>query len=159
GPNIARVLRTSCANGDGIAELTNILKTEALRLNNTVQILPASWFAVKEELEEMKEATISLDDYKKLCARKHETTESGQQKLLELCDMLGTVCYFPARDKGLPQMEFFPPEIYETAILNPQWVTLGIYAILDDKNLRKRHGVITEAEMVAVLKRNHYLEG
>lgn len=63
--------------------------------------------------------------------------------------MLGTVRYFPERSDD-------PPEIRNSAILNPEWVTNAVYAVLDDKKVREADGLAMEEDFQRILKKAGY---
>jgi internalin A len=148
-PQLRGFLHTSCDTLDGIPAAREVIVREALRLEGVRLPVAKSWLATKKSLEKMEEHTLSLQQWAKHCCRKKVTSPEAQRELLHLCDRLGTVRYFPSRDTD-------PPELRETAILNPEWVTLGIYALFDDPELKKRGGLLDRSQMACILERRQY---
>ena len=145
-PNIRGFLRTSCKTGKGIAQLRETLAAEALALEGVRQDMNNLWLGIKRALEELKQDTLTLEDYVRLCREHKETEEGRPEKLLDLWDKLGTVRYFPTRPED-------PPAMRDTAILNPEWVTKAVYAVLDDAAVRAAGGLATEGDFARILKR------
>ena len=143
-PALRGFLRTSCWDGAGIEELKRTLVAEALKLDGVRQPMNNIWLGIKTALEETKEDTIPLESYLQLCREKGEDDSAMQTQLLDLWDKLGTVRYFPTRPDD-------PPEMRDTAILNPEWVTKAVYAVLDDAAIREREGLILDSDMERIL--------
>ena len=143
-PALRGFLRTSCVDGTGIDALKRTLVAEALKLDGVRQPMNNIWLGIKTALEETKEDTIPLDRYLQLCREKGEDDAAMQTQLLDLWDKLGTVRYFPTRPDD-------PPEMRDTAILNPEWVTKAVYAVLDDAAIREREGLILDSDMERIL--------
>ncbi len=147
-PHVRGFLYTSCDDLAGIAEARKVIVKEALGLAGVRLPVARTWLAVKKRVEKMPEHTLSMQDWEGLCGEEVSTPEA-RAELLHLCDRLGTVRYFPTTKPDAP-------ELCETAILNPEWVTVGIYALLDDGALKTRGGLLNRTEMAAILKRRNY---
>ncbi|MDB6119084.1 MAG: small GTP-binding protein [Verrucomicrobiaceae bacterium] len=147
-PQLRGFLETSCDDLRGIPEARKTIVREALRLDGVRQPVARTWLEIKKKLEKMPEHTLSMCDWAKLCGQA-VSSEEGQRELLHMCDRLGTVRYFPTTKDKLVEAQ-------ETAILNPEWVTLGIYALLDDEELKKRGGMLDREQMTAILKAHNY---
>ncbi len=65
--------------------------------------------------------------------------DQGQEWLLDLLDKLGVVIYFPQ----LARLDSF--------ILNPRWLTYGIYTLLYSDLAQKKAGVVSESEVIRIL--------
>jgi internalin A len=155
-PNIKAIIETSCpiTEGDGIDELRQAITREVGQLKEVYDLLPLSWFEVKECLEKMDEDFISYSTYACICERKTISEEPNQEQLIDLLHRLGLVLSF--RDH---------PILQSTNVLNPDWVTQGIYALLSDEILKiKTKGMLTYQDLSRILdpqrypaKRHHYL--
>ncbi len=152
-PQIRGFLRTSCDDLTGIAEARETIVRDALQLEGVRLPVAKSWLAIKKKLEKMKEHTLSLLQWARLCGKAVES-EDAQRELLHLCDRLGTVRYFPTNPPEAKKQD--APELCQTTILNPEWVTLGIYALFDDEALVKRGGVLSRPEMATILNKRGY---
>ncbi len=59
-PNIQAIIETSCPNNEGIEELRTAIFRQVADLKEVYDLLPLSWFKVKQQLEAMTEDFISL---------------------------------------------------------------------------------------------------
>lgn len=145
-PNIRRVIQTSCSTGQGIAELRREIGKYVRDLPHVFDELPTSYFAVKEELERVatERNYIPVEDYREMCARHAVTKPESQDRLIRFLHDLGVVLNFQDPDDPYCQNDPF--------VLNPEWVTGGVYAIVNDKGLKANHdGLLTCEKLAAVL--------
>ena len=153
-PNIKAILETSCLNGQGITELRNAIMKEVRQLKEVYDLLPLPWFEVKEQLEAMSEDFISYGNYIGICVTRKIPEEENQEQLIDLLHRLGLVLSFRNH-----------PLLQSTNVLNPDWVTQGIYALLSDEILKtQKKGIFGASELTRILdnqrypqKRHHYL--
>ena len=136
-PNIKAFIETSCQTGEGIESLEAVIAKEVNQLNHIKDELPLSWFELKNQLEQMKRDYIPYPEYIKLCQDK-DINEQSQQTLIGFLHDLGVVLNF--RDD---------PRLEDTNILNPAWVTNGVYQILNDNALMTKHKGILERSMLS----------
>ena len=143
-PNVVGFFKTSCPNGEGIAELKAAIQEQIHNLPHVYDRVPVSYFRVKEELE--KEADnkdfIDIADYRDLCIRGGVNEENHQNALLRFLHDLGNVLHFD--DPGSPL------QLQETKVLNPEWVTGGVYKILNHM-LMQHGGVLEKLQLAGVL--------
>ncbi|MBD1867453.1 leucine-rich repeat domain-containing protein [Cyanobacteria bacterium FACHB-471] len=152
--NIKAILETSCQTSDGIDNLRAAIVREVGLLSDVYNLLPLSWFEVKEHLENMEQDCISYDKYTEICESKTIIEDYNQEQLIGLLHNLGLVLNF--RDH---------PFLQDTNVLNPDWVTQGIYTILSDETLKTQtKGILTHADLNRILNpqrypknRHHYL--
>ncbi|MGB3299126.1 MAG: COR domain-containing protein, partial [Phormidesmis sp.] len=145
-PNIKAILETSCQSGHGIDDLRAKITYEVSQLDDVYNLLPLTWFEVKEQLEAMDQDFISYPQYTGLCYQQNVTEEQSQEQLIDLLHNLGLVLNF--RDH---------PILKDTNVLNPNWVTTGIYAILSDEALKTQNkGILTCADLTRILDAERY---
>ncbi|NJK99654.1 MAG: GTP-binding protein [Spirulinaceae cyanobacterium SM2_1_0] len=145
-PNIRAILETSCQDDRGIAELRTAIETAIAQLREVYNLLPLSWFKVKEQLEAMERDFISYPEYIGLCYQNQIPEEQNQEQLIDLLHNLGLVLNF--RDHPLLQ---------NTNVLNPDWVTQGVYSLLSDDSLKtESQGMLTPADLSRVLDPQRY---
>ncbi|MGB3613041.1 MAG: COR domain-containing protein, partial [Elainellaceae cyanobacterium] len=145
-PNIKAIIETSCQSGDGLDTLGDAIKAEVAQMNDVYNLLPLSWFEVKEKLEAMEDDFISYSQYATICATKHIEEEKNQEQLIELLHRLGIVLNFQEH-----------PILSSTNVLNPDWVTQGIYALLSDDALKtETKGILTPEDISRVLPETRY---
>lgn len=151
-PMLRGFIRTQCQDskiekkgaGLGISELRDRLVSEAWAMPDVRRPMTPQSMAIKRHLEKMKDATLSIESYKKICTKLGESGEDLQNTLLDLWDKLGTVRYFPENAEDAPVMR-------QTAILNPEWVTEAVYKVLEDELLKKANGLVTEADLDRIM--------
>ena len=119
--NIDRILRKQI----------NIAVLELPHVDNR---LPTSWLNVKKALEKDQHNFLSYADYLALCNRKKVQNELHQKLLVNLLHDLGTMLNYADR---LP--------LEQTHILNPSWVTHGVYGLVLCDQLEESHGILEES--------------
>ena len=150
-PDIKGFYRTSACpetgEPQGIEELKRAICAEIEAIKAVRDGLPASCFAVKQALEEMQDDFITQQQFQALChakkvpARLHDT-------LLDLLNDLGTVLNYR-------QHRHF--DLAETNVLNPEWVTNGVYAILNHlHHYAKKQGVLHTSMLSKLLPASRY---
>ena len=133
-PNIVGILETSAATGAGIEALKAEIANQVDTLPHVRDLLPETWFTVKSKLENLarKKNFFTQDEYLKLCGKNDVTDETSQHTLIGFLHDLGVVLHFQD-----------DPRLEALGILNPQWVTNGIYKILNSQELFQNQGKLT----------------
>ncbi|MDZ8263669.1 leucine-rich repeat domain-containing protein [Nostoc sp. ChiQUE01b] len=145
-PNIQAIIETSCQDNIGIDELRTAILQQVCNLKEVYDLLPLTWFEVKQQLESMTEDFISYNRYIGICHQKEIPEEQNQEQLIDLLHRLGLVLNF--RDH---------PILKDTNVLKPNWVTEGIYALLSDENLKTQtKGIFTPADLTHILNSERY---
>ncbi len=145
-PNIKAIIETSCSTGQGIAELRTTITQQVAQLHDVYNLLPLTWFQVKEQLEHIDADFITYTRYTNLCCTQNVTNEDSQENLIDLLHNLGLVLNFRNH-----------PILKDTNVLNPDWVTTGIYALLSDDTLKTEgKGILTAADLERILDPNRY---
>ena len=149
-PNIVGILETSAATGAGIEALKAEIAKQVDALPHVRDLLPETWFTVKSKLEQLgKEKNfITQDEYLNLCDTNDVTDETSQHTLIGFLHDLGVVLHFQD-----------DPRLEALGILNPQWVTNGVYKILNWKPLFENKGVLTLPMLNDILKPPEYPSG
>jgi internalin A len=149
-PNIVGIIETSAATGAGINALKAAIMEQVHFLPHVRDLLPETWFTVKSKLEELGRAKnfITQDEYLSLCAANEVTDEISQRTLISFLHDLGVVLHFQddARLEAL-------------GILNPQWVTNGVYKILNSHELFQNQGQLTLPILNTILNLPEYPRG
>ncbi|MBK9927008.1 MAG: TIR domain-containing protein [Anaerolineales bacterium] len=133
-PNIVGILETSAKDGKGIEELKATIAKQVDTLPHVRDLLPETWFTVKSKLEELgrDKNFITQDEYLSLCGANEVTDEISQNTLIGFLHDLGVVLHFQD-----------DPRLEALGILNPQWVTNGVYKILNSHELFQNQGTLT----------------
>lgn len=133
-PNIVGILETSAATGAGIEALKTTIAEQVDTLPHVRDLLPETWFTVKSKLEELgrDKNFITQDEYLAMCGANDVTDETSQHTLIGFLHDLGVVLHFQD-----------DPRLEALGILNPQWVTNGVYKILNSHELFQNQGTLT----------------
>lgn len=137
-------VNTSCKKNLGINELREIINHEISQLKHLQIEWPESWFKIKKHLEDMDVDYMAYSEYVILCENENIST-SEQKTLIQLLHDLGTVLNF-SDDLRLR----------DTNILNPRWVTGGVYKILNSKIVAKNKGILGSQLLSDLLKDEKY---
>lgn len=111
--------------------------------------LPKVWVDIRIELEKLKQNGtnyISQDQYLALC-KIHYRDEQGALFLSEYFHDLGVILHF---QKDI--------DLKDTIFLNHEWVTKGVYKILDDKIVIDQKGRFTADDICRIWHENDYRE-
>jgi internalin A len=122
--NIKHFVATSCTTGDGIPALEEAINIAIDQMRHVRDIWPREWIAIKRRLREMKKDYIPVETYEEICAEENLTDPEVRASLLGLLHDLGVVIRFPG----------------DTQVLNPRWVTQGVYGLLTAARLVKSLG-------------------
>jgi small GTP-binding protein len=145
-PSLKAFAKTvSCKTGDGIPQLKTQIEREIAQLEHIHDELILPWFAVKTQLEEMQRDYISYCDYQQMCQQADVTDELSQQTLLGFLHDLGIVLHFHDH-----------PLLEDTNVLNPAWVTRGVYQLLNSNELFQRKGELDRAALSRMLDPQTY---
>lgn len=144
-PQVRAVLETSCLTGNGIDKLKARIVREVTRMPHVRDALLTSWFEVKQRIEQLDRDYIPYERYLDLC-REHEIAdERSQRTLIGFLHDLGLVLNFQD-----------DPRLEDTNILNPRWVTNGVYRILNDHRLQNQHGRLHRKDLGSILDAQTY---
>jgi internalin A len=143
-PNLRGFYQVSCLTGHGIPQLRAAIKEQVRALPHVFDPVPALYFAVKEALEKQTGNYIHFTEYDRLCWEKKLRDCKDQEVLIRFLHDLGTVLNFHDPDS--------PYDLRDMHILNPEWVTGGVYQILTSPLLGKRQGVLDVNDLPEILK-------
>jgi internalin A len=148
-PAVRGFIQTDCDAEIGLDELRQAILHETDRLEHLRDPFPARWFTVKDTLANLPKSEgqnfISFARYQELCGRNGVEEATSQETLVGFLHDLGIVVNF--RDD---------PRLAETHVLNPEWVTNGIYKILNADWLAKKEGELRLEHLPGVLDRKLY---
>ena len=139
-PGIREFLKTDCADRTGIDDLHAAVRRETDRLPNLRVPFPAGWFTIKNELSGSKKNFLSYAEYRDLCRTHGEADPEGQDALAGHLHVLGIALNF--KDD---------PRLQDTHVLNPRWVTTGVYTLLNAPLLAERKGILCLADVARLL--------
>jgi internalin A len=137
-PFIRAFVETDCKPNtkNGRTELIKQIKSAIGGMEHVRAAFPKDWFRIKERLAKMKEPFISFDEYRKICAELGEKEAQAQERLAGFLDDLGIALNF-REDQ----------QLREETVLNPHWITEGVYQIITSKVLAERKGELRLADL------------
>jgi small GTP-binding protein len=143
-PNIVGfIMRVSCTKSEGIADVREQIREMIDNLPNIHDRLPLTWFKVKQHLENLRKNQtmdyLPYEAFEQICSEKH-VEDKDRQQLLDLLHQLGTVLYFGHHNVT-----------QNLSVLNPDWITKGIYEILNSEKLFQRHACLDDALLEEIL--------
>jgi internalin A len=144
-PFIRDFVKTDCEDATGIEELRRVVERETDNLKHLRDAFPASWFSIKDKLAGMKRNYLSFEEYRRECAQLGEQDPQAQESLA-----------FHLHNLGIALNYKDDPRLKDTHVLNPHWVTSGIYKILNANRLEKQKGEISLDDMPAILDAQDY---
>lgn len=147
-PEIRAFLRTDCATGPhgrGIADLRAEILRQTSGLPDLRVSFPASWFSIKDRLAVMKENYLTFEAYRRICADLGEEDPQAQDQLANYLHSLGIALNYRE-----------DPRLRDTHVLNPRWVTEGIYTILNSRLVSANDGEVETGQLAEILDPQRY---
>ena len=148
-PNIAAVFYTSCERDQDLGrnELIAELKRQLAQLPSMGDVYPQQWYEIKERLEHEQSRGrhyMSMESYRELCAEHNMVADEGAsskltENFLRVLDNIGTVRWF---DKF---------EYFNYQVLDPSWLTIGLYHILINSEVKQRSGLVSRQQIKGIL--------
>ncbi len=144
-PQIRGFVKTDCKDATGIDSLRELIQQVVGEMPEVRMQFPADWFAVKERLESMESEYMGYDGFRELCSAEGIDDEADRDTLRWVLHCLGIALNY--RDDS---------RLRETSVLKPEWVTQGIYRILNAKELASRQGELHLRDLLELLPTNRY---
>lgn len=144
-PAIREFIQTDCETEQGIAQLQIAIERETDHLEHLRDPFPASWFEIKKRLSNISENYISFEKYRDICKQEGETDFSAQDSLAVHLHHLGIALNYKDDSR-----------LRDTNILNPHWVTNGIYALLNAHEVTTTKGELELACLTKILDSQDY---
>jgi len=132
---------------ENLREFKLALKTIASNLPHIGNPLPKQWVDIRREIEILKQGGknyITECEYLEIC-RKHYRKEESALFLSEYFHDLGVLLHF--------QEDF---ELKDTVILNHEWITTGVYRILDDRKVIEQKGRFSNEDITRIWAGEEY---
>ncbi len=155
-PQIVGVVRTACnddewsaASIDGLCATIAGVLTDAKRLPHVRNPVPAGWLTVKQAVTERakSEAVLDIAAFKQLCVDpavvgEHPVKDADEQRaLLRQLHELGAIVAHGLRRDALSALK-------GVTLLDPNWLTGAIYAVLASHDLRNADGEFSRGDLV-----------
>ncbi len=148
-PNIVDFAKVSLTDDykESFISFKNSLASLASNLPHIGNPLPKTWVDIRIDLEELKlsgKNYITEYEYLEICKRRYRTTESALF-LSEYFHDLGVTLHF---QKDL--------ELKETVFLNHEWITKGVYKVLDDRIVISKKGRFSTDDIRRIWNEEEY---
>ncbi len=131
-PQIKAYLNVSCATGEAIDQLKDLLAEWLPKAELFNTEIDERWLPLKNELQELtgKAFKLSHEQFTQLCIKHGVEDKSGMHQAIHFLNDLGIVLHFDE----LHLAEYF--------VLDPLWVTTGVYRILTSETVAKSKGKV-----------------
>lgn len=141
-PFIVDFVSTDALYGDDIEDLQRlIIKTVEEKMPDVWLPFPKHWREIKDAVTGMENNYLTYKQFTGLCEQYGENRPDAQSDLASILHALGLVLYF-GND----------PRLRDTRVLNPSWVTGGVYAVIRSKLVKDKDGQLSVSDMAKVLK-------
>lgn len=141
-PSIKGFFRVSCKVNKGIDIFSLKLKKELSKVEHLRIEWAKRWFNVKTRLENMNCDFITFKEYQYMCLEENIGDRSSQNTLVDFLNDLGVIVHF--KDISLLDMH----------VLEPRWITEGVYKIINSEILVRKKGVLRFGMLDEILKQN-----
>lgn len=141
-PNVVGFVSTDALQGVGFEELQAlIIQTVENSMSEVWLPFPARWREIKDAVAGMRENFLTYQQYVALCESHGENRPDAQADLAGILHALGLALYF-GKD----------PRLHDTRVLNPSWVTGGVYAVIRSPSVAQNSGQLAVTDMPRVLR-------
>ncbi len=137
-PTIWSFTPTNCEKRVGCEKLLQELKNAVEALDHSEPphlMVPEKWLKVMVDCDgerSRKNPHMSLEEFRAICVQNDENDSAEQERLARLLHKLGAVLHFVDE-----------PRLRDTSVLDPHWVTDGVYRLLRFKDGPGSDGTIT----------------
>jgi internalin A len=138
-------IETDSETGEGMQQLRAEISRRAQALPGLKAAWPGEWRRIKEELPAKKKNWVTFDEFRAYCSEQGITAANDQEALAESLHDLGLMLSYQ-HDESLRHF----------GVLNPQWVTKGIYEMLNAPSIREEGGKFTLAAFGEILPEKQY---
>jgi len=159
-PSIKGFYRLSCKSNEGVPEFLKALQEELTKVKHLEIKWPKSWFNVKSRIEHMcpryPSTKVNRDcehcnfieykQYEKICNEEGIKSEAAQNTLVDFLHDLGVIIHF----RDIPLLNRY--------VLEPQWVTNGVYKIVTSKEIAESRGVLRPYSMLPEILKQRTIE-
>lgn len=139
-PSIKGFIPTDCLEGDGIEKLRELLLSIICGMESTRILVTDSWRKIKNACWRHENNYLSLEDFRELCRFHGEPDDRKQETLARILHHLGAVLHY-----------IDDPRLRDTSVLNPHWVTSGVYTLLRYRDVPNGNGILSFKQSLGAL--------
>ena len=144
-PQIRGFVKTDCKDEIGLTDLRELIQQIVGEMPEIHMQFPVDWFKVKEKLESMDHDFMGFERFLQLCHNEGIEDASDRETLCWVLHCLGIALNYRNDSR-----------LRETSVLKPEWVTEGIYKILNAKELAARQGELSLNDLRQILPGDRY---
>jgi internalin A len=144
-PMIREFVRTEFRTETDLHELRNAIEYQISEMPGVRDLIPPKWLAIKEALINFDQKYITHEEYEILCTEYGEIDKRARTNLALYLRDLGYILYF-SDDLFLSQ----------TIVLDPEWLTKGIYRILNSEIVLSRRGEVWAEDLREILSKDEF---
>lgn len=102
-----------------------------------------SWFQVMERCQQegLKNPRMQFEEFRRICSDIGEPDSTKQEIIARVIGKLGIILHFADE-----------PMLRDTAVLNPHWVTDGVYRLMRCKDIPESDGILTLSDAIETLR-------
>lgn len=119
----------------GVAELKGAIARVAASLPEMGRTVPARWQQAREALKQSGAAYLPLERVLEIC-REHKMDEEEARLFVSISHRLGHLIHYE-----------HDPTLRDIVVLKPDWLATAISFVLDDKQTRDAHGLVSFARL------------
>ena len=138
-PNIKGFYHVSCKTGVGIDLFKGGIKEHICQVEMIGTNWPRLWANVRERIGRLRRDHLAYSEYQSICREEAVVKEERQRELIGILHELGVMLHFPDL------------HLQDTEVLNPEWVTEGIYKIINSQEVKRCQGKFLTQKLPQVL--------
>ncbi|MEF1254572.1 COR domain-containing protein [Vibrio sp. M260112] len=144
-PNLVAIEPVSCKTGHNLERVRNLINEQVRQLPMRKVRLAKNWIKIKEEIKALsfEYDHLPLSRFSDICNINGVTDFEAQKTLRDLLHDLSVIIAFEELDG------------FDMGILNPHWITDGIYTLINSEVLEKKKGYIKLPDVQAELDKVH----
>ncbi|MCS0406716.1 ADP-ribosylation factor-like protein [Vibrio diabolicus] len=144
-PNLVAIESVSCKTGDNIQRVKNLINEQVRQLPMRKVRLARNWIQIKEDIKDLslEYDHLPLSRFSDICNSYGVTDYEAQKTLRNLLHDLSVIIAFEELDG------------FDMGILNPHWITDGIYTLINSDILEQKKGYIKLPDAQTELDRAH----
>jgi internalin A len=145
-PQIKGFVRISCDKNTGINDVKKLLEEFIPKAELFKTEIDEKWFPIKDSLQNLtcRKQYITKNDFEEICSRNELINEVEQLQAIRFLNDLGIVLHF----SDLRMSEYF--------VLDPYWVTTGVYRIITSNFAATKKGEILFLDLDFVVNKEEH---
>ncbi len=135
-------VRVSCKTLEGIEKLKELIIGTAEKLEFTKMVIPKPWNDLRHRLENINKDYLTDEEFETLC-KEYRIYEKDEQRIIS--------DYF--HDLGV-FIHFRNFQLYDTQVLNPEWITNAIYKIINSHLAASKFGILSYSQILEIFSKS-----